>query len=117
MTNMKVIITVIFLTGLILSVHAAEQPRITLPDDAEVTVSDDTGKTWREFGSMPLSVSGSMNRWDAALNRQGWRKVQTVDLSTKDYRKLILWQNGKKQLILQVWRESPSRSGFSWGFK
>lgn len=117
MTNMKVISTAIFSAILIFSVGAAEQPRITLPDDAEVTVSDDTGKTWRELGSMPLSISGSTNRWDASLNRQGWRKVQTVDLNTKDYRKLMLWQKGKTQLILQVWRESPSRSGFSWGFK
>ncbi len=114
---MKTVVAILFSAVLFFSAYAAEQPRITLPDDAVVTASDDTGKTWREFGSMPLSISGSMNRWDASLNRQGWRKIQTVDLNTRDYRKLILWQKGKSQLILQVWRESPSRSGFSWGFK
>lgn len=87
----------------------------TPPSNRTVVTGDASGKSWREAGSMPVSVVAAQQAWEVALRRDGWTLLYVIPLETKNTRQLFIWKKNLETLLLCLWSLSPSRSGFMWG--
>lgn len=88
---------------------------IRLPVTAVITESDDSGKTWRRNGVMPVTYVSAVNQLKACLRGQGWSLKQTIPLGNGSDRTLLNFENGKKKITVMVWKIKLNQAGFSWG--
>jgi|GEM_PF-3328243 len=87
----------------------------TPPSNRAVLTGDASGKSWREAGTMPVSVVAAQQAWEVALRRDGWILLYIIPLETKNTRQLFIWKKNLETLLLCLWSLSPSQSGFMWG--
>ena len=106
-------ITVFFLFPCVL-LHALE---IRLPSEAALSADEPVrdGTAWRQCGAMPLTYAAARKSFDLALRKQGWHKVRSIEYDRIQWKSLEQWHRGTQQILIQFWREGPSRTGFSWG--
>jgi hypothetical protein len=88
---------------------------IRMPVSAVITESDDTGKTWRRNGVMPVTYVSAVNQIKACLGGQGWRLKETIPLGNTQERTLMNFGNGKLKITVMVWKIKLNQAGFSWG--
>jgi len=99
----------------VLSAAGAEMPLFRLPLSATVLRRDDSGDTWRENGFVKAPFASAFGQFESSLARDNWRFVHRIDLSRLPERALFVWRRGESEITLMLWRESPGRTGFSWG--
>lgn len=108
----------LFFFLLLLSVAAAAPGAdfsIRLPVSATVTSTDNTGKTWRQNGFLPVPYVAAVNQISACLRGQGWKRTQYISLGKDKSRCIMVWECGGKKITVMVWRILVDQSGFSWG--
>jgi len=107
---------IISLLALLLPAQGAVKTySIRMPVTAVITESDDSGKTWRRNGVMPVTYVSAVNQLRACLTSQGWVVKQTIPLGRKNDRTLINFENGKQKITVMIWRIELAKTGFSWG--
>lgn len=94
---------------------AVKTYNIRMPVCATITESDDSGKTWRRNGVMPVTYVSAVNQMKACLAGQGWVLKQTIPLGRKQDRSLMTFENGKRKITVMIWRIKLGQAGFSWG--
>ncbi|OQA87191.1 MAG: hypothetical protein BWY31_00903 [Lentisphaerae bacterium ADurb.Bin242] len=85
------------------------------PLNRTVVTGDASGKSWREAGTMPVSVVAAQQAWEVALRSDGWVLLHVIPLETKNTRQLFVWKKNRETFLLCLWSLSPSQSGFMWG--
>jgi hypothetical protein len=90
---------------------------IRMPVSAVITSSDDSGKTWRRNGAIPVTYVSAVNQIKACLGGQGWKLTQTIPLGNRQDRTLMNFQNGKQKITVMVWKIKLNQAGFSWGIE
>jgi len=109
-------ITMIALLSLLLPAQGAVKTfSLRMPVSAVITESDDSGKTWRRNGVMPVTYVSTVNQMRACLKGQGWVVKQAIPLGRKNDRTLINFENGKQKITVMLWRIDLAKTGFSWG--
>lgn len=88
---------------------------IRMPVSAVITEADDSGKTWRRNGAMPVTYTSAVNQMKACLGCQGWKLKQTIPLGNANDRTLMSFENGKLKITVMVWKIKLNQAGFSWG--
>ena len=73
------------------------------------------GQTWEQCGTIALTYAAARKNFDLELRRQGWIKIKDIDYDRIQWKSLELWRKGKKQILIQYWREEVSLTGFAWG--
>lgn len=86
-----------------------------MPVGRTVDYSDPSGKSWKEAGTMPVSLVAAQQAWELALKRDGWRFVKTVPLEVTSHKHLEVWQKNTTTLMLCLWSLSSGSSGYMWG--
>ena len=90
-------------------------PALVPPLNRTVVTGDASGKSWREAGTMPVSVIAAQQSWEVALRSDGWILLHVIPLETKTARQLFVWKKNRETFLLCLWSLSPSQSGFMWG--
>jgi len=88
---------------------------IRMPVTAVITEKDDSGKTWRRNGVMPVTYQSAVNQIKACLGGQGWHLKQTIPMGNDNDRILMNFQNKKLKITVMVWKIKLNQAGFSWG--
>ena len=88
---------------------------IRMPVSAVVTESDDSGKTWRRNGVMPVTYVSAVSQMKACLGGQGWVLKQTISLGKTNDRTLMNFEKGKQKITVMIWKIKLNQAGFSWG--
>lgn len=99
----------------LLPVAGVEKPPFRLPITAKVTKRDAKGDTWRENGYVNAPFASAKGQFACMLSRDGWRIVHDISLAHPNGRTLSAWQRGQQEIVLMLWREGASKTGFSWG--
>jgi hypothetical protein len=103
------------LTLLLPAQGAVKTYSLRMPVTAVITEADDSGKTWRRNGVMPVTYVSAVNQMRACLNGQGWVVKQVIPLGRRNDRTLINFVNGKQKITVMLWRIDLAKTGFSWG--
>lgn len=98
-----------------LSQGAVKTYAIRMPVSAVITESDDSGKTWRRNGAMPVTYRSAVSQINACLGGQGWKLKQTIPLGNGNDRTLLNFEKGKLKITVMVWKIKLNQAGFSWG--
>ena len=77
--------------------------------------TDTSGKSWREAGSMSVSVTAARQTWEVALKRDGWQHVKTIPIEADSHKTLEIWRKQGTAFMLCTWRISSGTSGYMWG--
>ena len=101
--------------AVVLPVVGVEKPPFRLPIAAKVTQRDAKGDTWRENGFVKAPFASAKGQFACMLSREGWRFIHDISLAHPNGRTLSAWQRGQQEIVLMLWREDPSKTGFSWG--
>jgi hypothetical protein len=109
------IVILLLLVGFLPAQGAVKTFSLRMPVTAVITESDDSGKTWRRNGVMPVTYVSAVTQMSACLRGQGWVVKQTIPLGRKNDRTLINFQNGKQKITVMLWRIDLAKTGFSWG--
>jgi hypothetical protein len=97
------------------SYGAVKTYSIRMPVSAVITESDDSGKTWRQNGVMPVTYVSAVSQIKACLGNQGWKLKQNISLGSTMDRTLMNFEKGKKKITVMVWKIKLTQAGFSWG--
>lgn len=110
-------IVLVYLSLLMVSVAcgAVKTYSIRMPVSAVITDSDDSGKTWRQNGVMPVTYTCAVSQIKACLGGQGWKLKQSIPLGSTNDRTLMNFEKGKKKITVMVWKIKLTQAGFSWG--
>lgn len=111
MKNDFILLSLFFLAGL---PGVAEEFR--LPAGAQILRQEKPdGQTWEQCGTIALTFAAARKNFDLSLRQQGWTKIKDIDYDRIQWKSLELWSKGRKQILIQYWREEVSLTGFSWG--
>ncbi len=97
------------------SFGAVKTYSLRMPVSAVITESDDSGKTWRQNGVMPVTYVSAVSQLKACLGSQGWKLKQNIPLGSATDRTLMNFEKGKKKITVMVWKIKLNQAGFSWG--
>lgn len=114
-TVKRIVIVYIVLLLIPFSYGAVKTYSIRMPVSAVITESDDSGKTWRQNGVMPVTYVSAVSQLKACLGSQGWNLKQTIPLGSASDRTLMNFEKGKKKITVMVWKIKLTQAGFSWG--
>jgi len=109
------IVFLLLLVGFLPAQGAVKTFSLRMPVSAVITESDDSGKTWRRNGVMPVTYVSAVNQMRACLKGQGWVVKQAIPLGRKNDRTLVNFENGKQKITVMLWRIDLAKTGFSWG--
>lgn len=109
------IVILLLLVGFLPAQGAVKTYALRMPVTAVITEADDSGKTWRCNGVMPVTYVSAVNQMRACLTGQGWTVKQVIPLGRKNDRTLINFENGKQKITVMFWRIDLAKTGFSWG--
>ena len=107
---------VLFL-ALALAVPASFSADFRMPPSFRTLVSDGSGRTWKETGSLPQPFATALATVRASFDAQGW----TVDREfapegEPDASRMFQCSSGASELLLLALRDSPTNTLVSWGF-
>jgi hypothetical protein len=114
MTKRNILVFVLLL-ALPQAQGAVKTYSVRMPVTAVITNSDDSGKTWRRNGVMPVTYVSAVNQIKACLRGQGWSLKQAIPLGNRNDRTLLNFENGKRKITVMVWKIKLNQAGFSWG--
>ena len=84
-----------------------------LPVTAVITATDNSGKTWKQNGYLPVTYANAVKQMSASLRGSGWSQVRFIDMKTE--RCLMVWKKNKKEITIMMWKVLVDQTGFSWG--
>lgn len=111
----RIVIVYLVLLLIPFSYGAVKTYSIRMPVSAVIMESDDSGKTWRQNGVMPVTYVSAVSQLKACLGSQGWKLKQTILLGNATDRTLMNFEKGKKKITVMVWKIKLTQAGFSWG--
>lgn len=111
----RIIIACLVLLLTPFSYGAVKTYSIRMPVSAVITDTDDSGKTWRQNGVMPVTYTSAVNQLKACFCSQGWKLKQTIPLGREKDRTLLSFEKGKSKVTVMVWKIKLNQAGFSWG--
>lgn len=94
-----------------LSTWAAPQ----MPMGFKPTFSNDTGRTWRQMGTLPQPFAMARAAVKTAMAGQGYKLVHDIAENENATRRLLFWRKEEEDVILMVWQEDLYNTGISWG--
>ncbi len=86
-----------------------------MPMGFKAAVSNDTGKTWRETGTLAQPLAMARVAVRSSMVGQGYALVHDIAESENAPRRFQLWRRGQEDVILMIWQEDPYTTGISWG--
>lgn len=86
-----------------------------VPDEAINIKTNDSGKTWRMTGELPLSVSEAEKRLRQKIETEGFIFLHEIPMRQDKVKKLLAWKKDNARLILFIWEIDERKTGFSWG--
>ena len=111
----RIVIVYLVLLLIPFSYGAVKTYSIRMPVSAVITESDDSGKTWRQNGVMPVTYVSAVSQLKACLGSQGWKLKQAIPLGSATDRTLMNFEKGKRKITVMVWKIKLTQAGFSWG--
>lgn len=94
-----------------LSAGAAPQ----MPMGFRPTFSNDTGRTWRQMGTLPHPFAMSLAAVKTSMSGQGYRLVHDIAENDNATRRLLFWRREEDDVILMIWQEELYNTGVAWG--
>jgi hypothetical protein len=89
---------------------------LELPKQAVVTDRDDTGQRWKRSGEIPVSFTVARKDFEVALQRQGWKRKQTIPMAVVGQRsELTTWTKDRRTVYLMLQEDGPGRCAWSLG--
>ena len=103
----------VFAVFLFMPLLVSALPR--MPMGFKAAVSNDTGKTWRETGSLSQPLAMARVSIRSSMIGQGYVLVHDIAEGENAVRRLQLWRSGSEDVILMIWQEDLYTTGISWG--
>ena len=98
---------------LLFSVAASAAPR--MPMGFKTAVTNSSGKTWCEIGSLPQPFAMARATIKTAMIAQGYDLVHDIAENDNATRRLLFWRREEEDVILMLWQEDLYTTGISWG--
>ena len=70
---------------------------------------------WQEHKEFPLPLTAAKLRIITKFERQGYTLKHEIELGKHKERLLMLWEQGRKQMIVMLWRIDVDKTGCSIG--
>lgn len=86
-----------------------------LPAGVEILTSDESGKTWRQSGFLHQPFAMALVTVRTAMLRYGFHLVHDMGEEVSTDRRIQLWRDGKKDIIVMLWSDGLYSTGVSWG--
>ena len=99
--------------AVLLSVSAIAAPQ--MPMGFKVSFSSDSGRAWRQTGTLPQPFAMARATVAASMRRQGYELVHDIAESETAIRRLLFWRRNDEDVILMLWQEDLWTTGVSWG--
>lgn len=86
-----------------------------MPMGFQPTFSNDTGRTWRQMGTLRQPFAMARATMKAAMLGQGYALVHDIAEDDNSTRRLLLWRKEGEDIILMIWQDDLYTTGVSWG--
>ena len=86
-----------------------------VPEQAINVRENDSGKTWRMTGELPLPVSEAEMLFRQRIEAEGFVFLHEIPMQQGKVKKLLAWKKDNSRLILFIWEINDKKTGFSWG--
>ena len=86
-----------------------------MPKDAVIRSADYSGKTWVQNGLYPKPFDQVKKEIFACLRAEKYQLLHEIPLTAEQDKVLIAWQKNDVKLVLMLWKETDTTTGFSWG--
>lgn len=93
------------------SLFAAPQ----MPQGFVVAVTNSSGKTWHEIGSLPQPFAMARATLNTSMRAQGYKLVHDIAENDNSKQRLFFWRREDEDVILMIWQEDLYTTGISWG--
>ena len=103
----------LFLAILVAPLFAFAAPR--MPMGFRASFSNDTGRTWRQMGTLPQPMAMALAAVRAAMLGQGYELVHDIAENDNSAHRLLFWRREDEDIILMLWQEDLYNTGVSWG--
>lgn len=109
----------IALPALIFALSVLHTPSVSaaprMPQGFRTAVTNSSGKTWREIGSLPQPFAMARTTMKTAMIAQGYELVHDIAEGDNAIRRLLFWRREDEDVILMIWQEDLYTTGISWG--
>lgn len=113
MESLKRKIVFFALFPLLLPLFSPAAPQ--MPMGFKPTFSNDTGRTWRQMGTLPQPFAMARATVKTAMLGQGYELVHDIAENDNATRRLLFWRKEEEDVILMIWQEDLYTTGVSWG--
>ena len=103
----------VFLVLLFAPLFASALPR--MPMGFKASFSNDTGRTWRQMGTLPQPFAMARATVKTSMLGQGYKLVHDIAEGDNATRRLLFWRKEEEDVILMIWQEDLYTTGVSWG--
>ena len=86
-----------------------------MPMGFKVAFSNDTGRTWRQMGTLSQPFAMSLATVKTSMSGQGYTLVHDIAENANATRRLLFWRKDEDDVILMIWQEDLYNTGVSWG--
>lgn len=86
-----------------------------MPKEAVIRSADYSGKTWVQNGLYPKPFDQVKKEIFACLRAEKYQLLHEIPLTAEQDKVLIAWQKNDVKLVLMLWKETDTTTGFSWG--
>lgn len=91
---------------------------LDLPRVAVVEQEDASGKTWRQTGTMEVSVAVARNDFIKCMAKQGFTLRHGIPVGeTRDRTEVLVFLSGQRQVLVMLSEDGPAHCTFSVGEK
>lgn len=90
---------------------------LSMPDGFRRMFLDESGKTWRETGELPLAPDDALAAVKEALVAQGYHVRHDIGRKNWVGVRLLLFAKGESddEIIVSLWKKAENLTGCSWG--
>lgn len=86
-----------------------------MPKEAVIRSADYSGKTWIQNGLYPKPFEQVKKEIYACLRAEKYQLLHEIPLTAEQDKVLIAWRKNDVKLVLMLWKETETTTGFSWG--
>lgn len=89
---------------------------VPLPPLAVLETRNESGRTWRQSGTLGGSIESVRADFECALRGAKWRRDKVIALGRAGRRsELITWESGRLRILMMLWEQEAGVCGFAWG--
>lgn len=100
---------------LLLATVPAASAAPVMPMGFESRRSDDSGRTWREMGTLAQPYAMARITVCSSMRGQGYKRIHDIAENASATRSLQLWRRADEDVILMFWQEDLYTTGVAWG--